>query len=122
MNPPGNQVYIDGFPALAAFIASDSDRSTFLYKRFDRLASRNLLILQNDLAEMQSQLDAFDREDWARYQTRGPVYQGALQELQSWEAYKAAHGPKSDRLKLFAELRKTVREYRKYMNQTISRT
>lgn len=122
MNTPGDQTYIDGFPALAAFIASDPDRSTFIYKRFNRLASRNLLIIQSELADMQSQLDAFDREDWARYQSRGPGYQAALLDLQSWEAYKTTHGPHSDRLKLVAEIRSTLKEYRKYMNRPKSRT
>lgn len=116
MCPLRDQTYIDGFPALAAFIASDPDRSTFIYKRFDRLASRNLLILQSELAEMQSQLDAFDREDWAKYQNRGPGYQAALQDLQSWEAYKATNGPESDRLKLIREIRKTMKEYSKHIN------
>lgn len=116
MCPLRDQTYIDGFPALAAFIASDPDRSTFIYKRFDRLASRNLLILQSELAEMQSQLDAFDREDWAKYQNRGPGYQAALQDLQSWEAYKATHGPESDRLKLIREIRKTMKEYSKHIH------
>jgi hypothetical protein len=115
MKPPGDQAYIDGIPALAAFIASDPDRSTFIYKRFDRLASRNLLVLQSELAEMQSQLDAFDREDWARYQNRGPGYQAALQDLQSWEAYKATHGLESDRLKLIRDIRRTLKEYSKYI-------
>lgn len=111
MNSAGTQAYIDGFPALAAFIASDPDRSTFIYKRFDRLASRNILILQSELADMQSQLDAFDREDWARYQNRGPGYRAALQELQSWESYKSTHGQDSDRLRLMKEIRSTLKEY-----------
>lgn len=115
MSPPRDQAYIDGFPALAAFIASDPDRSTFIYKRFDRLASRNLLILQSELAEMQSQLDALDMEDWAKYQTRGPGYQAALQDLQNWQAYKATHGPESDRLKLIKGIRKTLKEYSKHL-------
>lgn len=65
---------------------------------------------------MQSQLDAFDREDWATYQNRGPGYQDALQALQSWEAYKTTHGPDSNRLKLVEKIRRTLKEYRKYMN------
>lgn len=121
MNEPGNhQAYIDGFPALAAFIASDPDRSTFIYKRFDRLASRNLLILQGELAEMQSRLDAFDGEDWSRYQNRGPGYQDALQDLQSWQAYKATHGPESDRMRLVLEIRRTLKEYSKHMHRSKS--
>lgn len=98
-------------------MASDPDRSTFIYKRFNRLASRNLLILQSELAEMQSELDAFDREDWAIYQDRGPGYQAALHDLQSWEAYKATHGPNSDRLKLVSDIRRTLKEYRKYLDR-----
>lgn len=117
MDPAGNQAYIDGFPALAAFIASDPDRSTFIYKRFDRLASRNLLILQSELAGMQSQLDAFDREDWARYQNRGPGHLGALQELQSWESYKSTHGQDSDRLRLMKEIRATLKEYSEHTQE-----
>ena len=35
--------YVKGYPSLAAFIASDADRSTQIYRRFDRLAARNLL-------------------------------------------------------------------------------
>lgn len=113
------QSYIDGFPALASFIASDPDHSTFIYKRFDRLASRNLLILQSELAEMQSQLDAFDQEDWARYQSRGPGYQTALNDLQSWEAYKATHGSNSARLNLVNEIRRTMKEYREQIHSSI---
>lgn len=73
-------------------------------------------MLQSELAEMQSQLDAFDKEDWARYQSRGTGYQDALQDLQSWEAYRTTHGPESDRLKLFTKIRRTVKEYSKYIN------
>lgn len=116
MNILRSPAYIDGFPALAAFIASDPDRSTFIYKRFDRLASRNLLILQSELAEMQSRLDAFDRDDWARYRSRGPGYQAALHDLQSWEAYRATHGPDSERLNLVAEIRRTLKEYSEFMS------
>lgn len=117
MNPSGDQTYIDGFPALATFMASDPDRSTFIYKRFDRLASRNLLTLQSELADMQSQLDAFDREDWTRYQNRGPGHLAALQELQSWESYKSTHGPTSERLRLIREIRTTLKEYSEHTQE-----
>lgn len=54
---------LSGYPSLAAFIASDRDRTTLIYKRFDLLASRNLLYLQSELAELQSKQLAFDQED-----------------------------------------------------------
>jgi hypothetical protein len=55
--------HLDGFPSLAAFIASDRDRSTLIYKRFDELAARNLLYLQSELAELHAKQRAFDQED-----------------------------------------------------------
>lgn len=108
----GKQTYIDGYPALSAFIASDKDRSTFIYKRFDRLAARNLLVLQDDLAELQSRLDRFDQEDWERYKSRGRDSLAALQDLQNWESYEATNGPGLDRMKVFTEIRRTLKKYR----------
>lgn len=55
--------YLGGYPSLAAFIASDRDKSAAIFKRFDRLAARNLLYLQSELAELEVQLDKFDAED-----------------------------------------------------------
>jgi hypothetical protein len=55
--------YLKGYPSLAAFIASDKDKSTVIYRRFDRLSARNLLYLQSELAELEVKQDAFDRED-----------------------------------------------------------
>lgn len=52
-----------GYPSLAAFVASDRDRTTLIYKRFDELAARNLLYLQSELAELQHQQRAFDQVD-----------------------------------------------------------
>jgi hypothetical protein len=54
---------LSGYPSLAAFIASDRDRTTLVYKRFDELAARNLLYLQSELVELQAQQRAFDQED-----------------------------------------------------------
>jgi hypothetical protein len=50
-----------GYPQYAAFIATDPDGSTTVYRRFDRLAARNLLYLESELADLevkQNQLDA----------------------------------------------------------------
>jgi hypothetical protein len=54
---------LSGYPYLAAFITSDRDRTTLIYKRFDELAARNLLYLQSELAELQAQQRTFDQED-----------------------------------------------------------
>ena len=55
--------YVKGYPSLAAFIASDCDQSTAIYRRFDRLSARNLLGLQSELVELEARQDAFDAED-----------------------------------------------------------
>jgi hypothetical protein len=47
---------LDGFPSLADFIASDHDRTSLVFKRFDKLAARNLLYLQSELAELEAKL------------------------------------------------------------------
>lgn len=104
-------MYIQGLPSLAAFIASDKDRSTFIYKRFDRLAARNLLILQSELAELQSKLDGYDQDDWNKYQEGGPDALTPLENLQDWASYKASYVPETERMQLLVDIRRVLREY-----------
>jgi hypothetical protein len=47
---------LNGFPSLSEFIASDHDRTSLVFRRFDRLAARNLLYLQSELAELEAKL------------------------------------------------------------------
>jgi len=98
--------YIDGFPALAAFIASDRDGTSAIFKRFNRLAARNLLYLQCELAELQHKLDTFDYEDGNARET--------LQSLRNWEEYKAREAAQPERMDLLRKIRATMKEYRKY--------
>lgn len=55
--------YLKGYPSLAAFIASDKNKSTVIFRRFDRLGARNLLYLQSELAELEARQDALDVPD-----------------------------------------------------------
>jgi hypothetical protein len=55
--------YVSGYPSLAAFIASDLDHSTAIYRRFDRLSARNLLYLQSELVALEKQQDELDKQD-----------------------------------------------------------
>jgi hypothetical protein len=55
--------YVNGYASLASFIASDADRGTAIFRRFDRLSARNLLHLQSELEELQELQDQFDKED-----------------------------------------------------------
>src|SRR5580692_1771025 len=51
-----------GYPQYAALIASDKDKSTTVYRQFDRLAARNLLYLETELAELEARQDSLDKE------------------------------------------------------------
>lgn len=54
--------YVQGYPSLAAFIASDKGKSTAIFRGFDRLAARNLLHLQSQLASLEAWQDRLDEE------------------------------------------------------------
>ncbi|KAI0398012.1 hypothetical protein F5Y17DRAFT_454591 [Xylariaceae sp. FL0594] len=96
--------YVDGFPSLAAFIASDRDKTTAIFKRFSRLAARNLLALQSELAELEHRLDQYDREDQTSRET--------MQSLRNWQDYKARVAQQPERMKLMIQVKTTMREYR----------
>jgi hypothetical protein len=51
-----------GFPRFAAFIAEDKDKSTTIYRRFERLAARTLLLMESELAELEKLMDELDDE------------------------------------------------------------
>src|SRR5450432_3443155 len=54
---------INGFPRVADKIASDPDKTTTIYRRFDRLSARNLLYLEAELAELEALQDKQDDDD-----------------------------------------------------------
>lgn len=102
--------YVDGFPSLSDFIASDRDGTSAIFKRLNRLAARNLLVLQGELAELEARLDEYDHEDQAGHEDKTDRL-NALQSLRSWEDYKARNDKNSDRMKLLEQIRKTLKEY-----------
>lgn len=102
---------LSGFPSLAAFIASDRDRTTLIYKRFDELAARNLLYLQSQLAELHAKQRAFDQEDriadmptkqcarnFADFETAALQPDENLRQKERWQLVK--------------QVRETMKEYR----------
>jgi hypothetical protein len=48
---------------MASKIASDIDKTTTIYRRFDELPSRNLLFYQAELAELEDLQREYDKED-----------------------------------------------------------
>ncbi|KAF1947644.1 hypothetical protein EJ02DRAFT_439862 [Clathrospora elynae] len=101
--------HLSGYPPLAAFIASDRDRTTLIYKRFDDLAARNLLYLQSELAELRSKQCAFDQEDLAAdLETK----QYARNFADFRRAEKADDQIQKDLWKLMIKIRETLKECR----------
>ena len=102
--------YVKGYPSLAAFIASDCDKSIAIYRRFDRLAARNLLYLQSELVELEARQDALDAED----------LRGTLEDKKSardWQTLRSraaepGNTREKERLDLSVEIRKKIKEYR----------
>lgn len=101
--------YVKGYPSLAAFIASDRDKSTAIYRRFDRLSARNLLYMQSELVELEAKQDALDAED----------LQGTLEAKDSarnWQtlnkrATETGNTKERERLEVVRDIRKTLKEY-----------
>ncbi|KAH7074132.1 hypothetical protein FB567DRAFT_190544 [Paraphoma chrysanthemicola] len=104
---------LDGYPSLAAFIASDPDHTSLVFKRFDKLAARNLLYLQSELAELQAKQDQFDTEDQS-------LEHGSLESkacAMNWERFRHASGEvdnekQRERMKLVTDIRTKIKEYR----------
>jgi hypothetical protein len=98
--------YVPGFPSLAAFIASDRDKTTLIFKRFDRLAARNLLHLQSELARLQKQLDNLDEKDGSNMNQK--------QCLRNWDDFMSAvEGGtfQKERFELSERIRQTMKDY-----------
>ncbi|KAI6755499.1 hypothetical protein HG531_004605 [Fusarium graminearum] len=104
MNNAPRKHYVDGFPSLANFIASDRDGTSTIFKRFNRLAARNLLNLQSELAELEAKLDAFDDQDRESRES--------LQSLRNWKDFKDRNDEDSERRKLLRDIKSTFKEYR----------
>ncbi|KAK1851575.1 hypothetical protein CCHR01_05773 [Colletotrichum chrysophilum] len=52
-----------GYAEAANWMARDVDNETLIYRRFDELATRNLLYLQSEMLSIEHQLSELDKED-----------------------------------------------------------
>ncbi|KAE9375349.1 hypothetical protein N431DRAFT_402786 [Stipitochalara longipes BDJ] len=107
--------FINGFPSVATFIASDPDHSFSIYNAFHRLSSRNLLYLEAELLELQKQQDDLDFRD----SRRDPDVQ---QYFRSWTKLKTSgDSDQLKRLELIQRIREKLKEYQEalVLQQTI---
>ena len=62
MNVTKEALSATGFAAAANFLASDADHESFIFRKFSRLAARDLLDMQNELKYLEQQQEQLDRE------------------------------------------------------------
>ena len=104
--------FINGYASLAAFMASDRDRSTSIYRRFDRLSSRNLLYLQSELVELEAQQDVLDAQDAGNINAATEDI-GSARHWRTLVARsnEAANVREKEQLRLALEIRQKLKEY-----------
>lgn len=100
----------DGYPALADFLAQDVDNETYVFRKFERLAARNILYLQGELIKLESDADALERE------ARDSLDPDVHLSLRSWvELDENARDPKREFEKKAREIADNVEvKLRKY--------
>jgi hypothetical protein len=104
----------NGYASVAAWIARDPDNETFVYRRFDKLSARNLLYFQSELLMLEKRLDELDQE----------VQMSESLDLKdaarTWELLvkqkEQGDSKAQERIKVLAELRMKLKEYRKHQN------
>jgi hypothetical protein len=109
---------IDGFPLVADKIDSDVDKTTTIYRRFDRLTARNLLLMQAELAELETLQNRYDAEDLRK---RDQVTIECHRDWGEFEKYSSAtenNGQptwpdQKEKMKLVMKIREKLKEYRK---------
>ena len=117
--------YITGFGQLASLIASDTDHTTAVYKRFDKLAARDLLYYECELLELEALQDQYDREDALdarKTENADDLRRRIRTNARDWVSFK--HRAKEEgtnnknderwkkRMDLAMEIRSTLKEYR----------
>jgi hypothetical protein len=99
----------DGYPALAGWIARDPDHETLIFRRFGKLAARNVLHLQARLVALEHEIDRLDE------QARQSLDLEARQSSRRWESLmkyeKDASRPEKTRIERLERLNKLLREY-----------
>lgn len=91
------------YSTFASFVAADVDRSTLVFNRFDRLAARNLLIMQSELNELQTELDMMDMRDIRSSESKEAPH--------DWVEFKRCGESEPRRMQLVHEIRSLMSEY-----------
>lgn len=102
-----------GYPALANWIAADPDNETYIFRKFNRLAARNLLYLQSELCTLEESLEKLDKE------IEGDV--SLMESAMMWEVFvERANNekrPEWEWMRLRNEIKEKLKEYRPYISK-----
>ncbi|RMY65842.1 hypothetical protein D0863_08844 [Hortaea werneckii] len=102
--------YLPGFEEVAAFISTEDEGG--MYRRFRRLAARNLLYMQSEVASLEHKLHRMDRDDRCKIDT--PEGVNAFQCAIDWDSLRRLESTDDEareRLALIMDIRKLMREY-----------
>jgi hypothetical protein len=110
-----------GFPRVANKIASDPDKTTILFRRFDRLSARNILYLEAELAELEAQQIAFDNQDLARADPTIVESHTSWSKFERHAKEKNADGTfkqpgQAAKMELVVKIRERLKEYRRFLD------
>lgn len=128
--------YVTGFGSLASFMASDIDHSPLIFRRFDKLAARDLIHYQSQLAQLQAEQDELDIQDRNEIDSTDSGQEQHCNTIrdcvQDWKFFEnatrytisAAQGPtagtphrSSKRMDLALRIRTTLKDYREALIQ-----
>ncbi|RFU75426.1 hypothetical protein TARUN_6820 [Trichoderma arundinaceum] len=99
----------DGFAKVARWTALDPDKETYIYRKFDELAARNLLYLQSELLFLENQLSQLDKYDAKSDDMH------LKDAIRTWETlahqYHAGNENARARMDLIIKIRAKIKEY-----------
>lgn len=99
-----------GYTAAAAFLASDPDNETLIFRKFDKLGALNLMYMQSEILELEKR---FEELHQTVLKSDG---MGVIEAASRWETLLEQcqrDEPKArERMDLILDLRKKLKEYR----------
>ena len=108
--------YPNGFASFAEFIASDSDNTSTIYRRFNRLTARILLYLQAKLRNLETIQDSLDEEV---LHSSDKKIKGATTSWEEFELLAKTRESEKKRMAVAEEIERAVKSYRKCSSRKI---
>jgi len=108
-----NAATATGFPLVADKIARNPDYESFIFRKFDRLSTRNLLHLESKLAYLEYKLDQADK-----HALSSSADNESHRSIRAWEAFEQnaedPQRPEHARMKIAEQIQETLEKYRMF--------